>query len=275
MKNQGNISISANTKIGALLKLHPGALEAIIRISPKFSKLRNPVLRKLIASRTSIATAAKLGGCTVEEFFQQLEPLGFDVDHTVIPVAETGYKKVPVFIKTADPARIVALDVRPILESAKDPLDIILKELRGLKPGYILKIINSFEPTPLIRLLGKKGFESYSEFVHEELVNTYFHKISDSSFAGDAGSLADQDSWEKILERFKGNLESIDVRNLEMPLPMHAILEALDHLPQDKALYVYHKRIPVFLLPEIEDRQFSYRIREINESEVHLLIFKE
>ncbi|RYZ25802.1 MAG: DUF2249 domain-containing protein, partial [Chitinophagaceae bacterium] len=56
--------------------------------------------------------------------------------------------------------------------------------------------------------------------------------------------------------------------------PMLAILEALDHLPNETALYVYHKRIPVFLLPELAQKGFEYRIKEINEGEVHLLIFK-
>ena len=61
--------------------------------------------------------------------------------------------------------------------------------------------------------------------------------------------------WDEILDRFKGNLETVDVRELEMPLPMHTILEALETLPADKALFVYHKRIPVFLLPELEEQQ--------------------
>jgi hypothetical protein len=45
-------------------------------------------------------------------------------------------------------------------------------------------------------------------------------------------------------------------------------------LPTDKALFVYHKRIPVFLLPELEEQQFSYRIKEISDGEVQLLIYK-
>ena len=78
-----------------------------------------------------------------------------------------------------------------------------------------------------------------------------------------------------ILHRFNGRLETIDVRNLEMPLPMHSIMEALESLPAAKALFVYHKRIPVFLLPELEEQKFSYRIREISEGEVNLLIYKD
>ena len=64
------MTINANTKIAALLKANPDALEAIISISPKFNKLKNPLLRKLMASRTSISMASKVAGCSVKHFFE-------------------------------------------------------------------------------------------------------------------------------------------------------------------------------------------------------------
>ena len=64
------------------------------------------------------------------------------------------------------------------------------------------------------------------------------------------------------------------MRGLEMPQPMHKILSSLDEIPADHALYVYHKRIPVYLLPELSDRGFEYRFKEIGDGEVHLLIYK-
>jgi hypothetical protein len=60
-----------------------------------------------------------------------------------------------------------------------------------------------------------------------------------------------------------------------MPGPMMAILDAIESLPPETALFVYHKRIPVFLLPELKEKKFDYRIKEIADNEVHLLIFKE
>lgn len=77
-----------------------------------------------------------------------------------------------------------------------------------------------------------------------------------------------------LLEKYKNKMVNIDVRQLEMPGPMMAILEKLEKLDSDKALYVHHKRIPVFLLSELKDRKFEYRIKEISDSEVFLLIFK-
>ena len=270
------MTINANTKIASLLKHNADALEAIVSISPKFAKLKNPILRKVIAARTSIAMASKLGGCSVGDFFKKLQPLGFDIDTTGVEM-EKKYenKPVPVFMKNIAADKMIEMDVRSIIESGKDPLDIIVKKVKSLETGAVLKIINSFEPTPLMHLLGNQGFESYTETISDELVNTYFYKKDDLTILPGNNKTDYLKGWEAILNRFKDKLVTIDVRALEMPLPMHTILEALNILPTDKALFVYHKRIPVFLLPELEEQQFSYRIKEISDAEVHLLIYKD
>ncbi|MBK6635659.1 MAG: DUF2249 domain-containing protein [Chitinophagaceae bacterium] len=270
------ITINANTKIAGLIKQHPDALETIVSISPKFKKLRNPILRKVIAGRTSIAMASRIGGCSVDDFFNRLQPLGFDIDTTAVVTEKAGEdKRVPEFMNNIPADKITELDVRPVIDNGKDPLSFILQKVKALETGSVLKIINSFEPTPLMLLLGKQGFESYAEVISDELVNTYFYKQADKPMLF-KDNVADYSSgWDEILNRFNGKLETVDVRELEMPLPMHTILESLNSLPVDKALYVYHKRIPVFLLPELEEMQFSYRIKEVSDGEVHLLIYKD
>jgi hypothetical protein len=82
-ENKKEMQINSKTKIADLLKFHPDALEAIITLSPDFKKLRNPVLRKLMAGRTSIGMASKIGGCKPEDFFEILKPLGFVSDNSV------------------------------------------------------------------------------------------------------------------------------------------------------------------------------------------------
>ena len=268
------MTINANTKISALLKQYPESLEAIVSISPKFEKLRNPFLRKLMAGRTTIAMASKLGGCSVNDFFKKLQPLGFEIDADTKELL-TEKIAAPGFLKNIDAENIIDLDVRPVIESGKDPLSIILQNIKQLKTGQVFKIINTFEPTPLMHLLGKQGFESYSDEVGPGLIYTYFYKANSETVSIQSKAEANSNDWEKILDRFKDQLVTVDVRQLEMPLPMHTIIDALNNLPAGKALYVYHKRIPVFLLPELEERKFSFRIKEINTSEVHLLIFKD
>src|SRR5690554_5888676 len=92
------MKINATTKIATLLKHDLRAMEAIIRLSPKFEKLKNPLLRKLLAGRTSIAMASKIGGCKVTDFFEQLKPLGFEVEGSSV---EEDYREaaMPDFLK--------------------------------------------------------------------------------------------------------------------------------------------------------------------------------
>ena len=265
--------IDANTKIAALLKENPDALEAIISISSKFNKLRNPLLRKLMAARTSINMASKVGGCTVNDFFKKLEPLGFTVDKNIVADDSAEPKQVPEFVKNIPVANIVELDVRAEIESGKDPLSLIMKAVKPLQPGQVLKLINSFEPVPLILLLEKQGFETYAETINNNLVHTFFHKSQATPFKEEDTSKA-SDGWDEMLQLFTDKMETVDVRQLEMPLPMLTILDALEKLPEEKALYVIHKRIPVFLLPELTERKFDYRIKEVADGEVYLLIFR-
>lgn len=265
-------SINPDTKIAALLRQDARALEAIISLSSRFEKLRNPLLRKLMAGRASIRMASRIGGVTMEDFFSKLEALGFQVDRSGQNPDETENRTTPEFLKDLSPDRTIALDVRPEIESGKDPLHLILEKIKDLKPGQVLKLVNSFEPVPLIVLLQKQGFESHVEVISPDLVVTWLYSNNPVEIQGlDPAKSMD---WDTVLKRFDHKLQNIDVRQLEMPLPMLTILETLEQLPPDQALYVHHKRIPLFLLPELADRHFDYRVKEVSDQEIHLLIFR-
>lgn len=267
--------INDKTKIAALLKHNPDALEAIVSLSPDFEKLRNPILRRLMAPRASIAMAARIGGCTVQDFFDKLRPLGFEGDTSVKEEAAPR-KALPPLLQAVPEEQLVVLDVRPILAGGKDPLNLILQTVKSLKQGQVLKIVNTFEPTPLMGVLKKQGFDSYADVVGEKLVETWFYKTNEAVPAAPqaAGPTFNAGEWEESVKRFEGKMQTVDVRHLEMPLPMTTILEKLEHLSPGEALYVYHKKVPVFLLNELKDRAFEYRIQELGEGQVHLLIFK-
>ena len=266
--------INANTKISKILKQNPEALEAIISINPKFEKLRNPLLRKLMAARTSIGMASKIGGLSVEKFFEKLQPLGFEPDRKAEQEVHKEKPTLPAFFSSLNPDQIIELDVRPIIEAGEDPLSLIVEKVKSIPKGSALKIMNSFEPTPLISLLKKQGFESYVDAIDDQLVVTYFYRIGDAPLKINE-SKNNSEGWDELLKQFEGKMQTVDVRNLEMPQPMMTILESIEKLPAGNALFVYHKRIPVFLLPELKERKFDYRIKEEAPNEVRLMIFKD
>lgn len=55
------------------------------------------------------------------------------------------------------------LDVRPYHERGEEPFAAIMQAVESLAPGQPFLLINSFEPVPLLRVLGKRGFESRCE----------------------------------------------------------------------------------------------------------------
>ena len=268
--------ISPQTKIAALLKHHPDALEAIVTLSPDFKKLRDPILRGIMAGRTTISMASKIGGCRPDDFYRVLKPYGFEIDESsatgedVLPER----KPLPASLQNITSENFVVLDVRSMLAEGNDPLKFIQQTVKNLVDGQVLKIVNTFEPTPLIKLLEKQGFESYTDVVDQELIETYFYRTGFKKDAPKEITTEELTDWDLQLEKYSNRLQQIDVRHLDMPQPMMAILEGLETLPEDAALFVHHKRIPVYLLTELKDRNFDYRIKSISNNEVHLLIFR-
>src|SRR5690606_33198328 len=172
-------------------------------------------------------------------------------------------RQLPAFLTSIAPDNMVKLEVRRGMEGGKDPLGMIMEAVRALRKGQLLKIINTFEPAPLMLLLEKQGFESFADTISADRVDTYFYKKEEVLPA--TGSLPGkgEKGWDALLQSFNGNMQALDVRQMPMPGPMLAILEALDTLPENTALFVYHKRVPVFLLPELEQRSFAYRVKEV------------
>jgi len=171
---------------------------------------------------------------------------------------------------------LVSLDVRPTLDSGEDPFKIIMKAIKVLKEEEILQIINTFEPIPLIRKLESKGYESWTERPSEVVVHTFF-KLNPTKWVDNEVEEVVKKSktnFEEQLTFFGDNIRVIDVRNLEMPEPMVTILKEIETLKKDQALYVDHKKIPQFLLPELEQRDFDILYKEIDCNHTVLLIYK-
>lgn len=268
--------INEKTKISQLLKANPDALEAIISISPDFKKLRNPVLRRLMAGRTTIKMASKIGGCLPKDFLIALSPLGFEWDDSDSGEEEIARKPFPQYLNQLSKAQIVVLDVRSMIQNAEDPLRPIQKKIKELQPEQALCVINTFEPAPLISLLEKQGYQAFVDQVEAERFDTYFYREDGSGFEEiKTEAISHADDWEATLKHWEGRMLDVDVRQLEMPGPMMTILETLESMPDEKALYVYHKKVPIFLLTELKDRGYEYRIKDVKEGEVYLIIFKK
>lgn len=267
--------IDENTKISKIISNNPEAIEKIVSLSKHFEKLRIPILRKTLASRVSIKQAAKIGGVRVQVFFEKLAPLGFTYDSSMIPKIEPPEERKEDKTENHFFENIVELDVREMLRQNKDPFNLIMDTLEKLPKNGTLNIINTFEPIPLINILSKKGYIHYVNPIEKALVHTYFKKedtLNHKTINSKDPEMSDQSTG--ILNLYKNRIREIDVRELEMPLPMSTILNELNNLPHDYLLFVHHKKVPKFLFPELAEREFQWLIQEIKEGDVKLFIFK-
>jgi uncharacterized protein (DUF2249 family) len=265
--------VNKDTKISEILREKPEAIEAIAQINRHFKKLQNPFLRKMLAPRVNVAAAAQVGNATINELLKVLEQIGFHVKYENNS-EETNNNTIDTDMERTN---IVDLDVRPILDSGIDPFNVIMDGLKTLKDGETLKIINTFEPIPLLNIIKKKGYEYESERPKDGIVHTFIKKNDAEAVVEEAApTVNDNDlSYEGLERKYEGKLSEIDVRDLEMPMPMVTILEAIETLEEGHALYVHHKRLPQYLLPELKEREFDYKAQEVDDDNMKLIIFRK
>ncbi len=268
--------IDAKTKISKLIEVNEETIEVISSINKHFRKLKNPFLRKALAPRVNISDAARIGGVPVCVMIDKLKEIGFETTddcgcETVSPKDKYRLKE-----KKSDMKRdtVIELDVRPILDGGTDPFEAIMAKLKVIDERDTLLIINTFEPIPLLNILKKKGYAYETERPENGLVYTYLEK-TDEEEKEEVRTEADMEFDFKMAEqKFAGKMKEIDVRDLEMPMPMVTILEEIEKIGDGNALYVHHKKLPQYLIPEMEDRGYKWVSDEIDEANIKLIIFK-
>lgn len=66
----------------------------------------------------------------------------------------------------------------------------------------------------------------------------------------------------------------LDNRGLEPPMPMVRTLEALESLGAGEVLKIHNDRVPVYLLPQLEERGATYEVAEQSDGSAIVTINK-
>ncbi len=170
--SQNKIPITPETKISKLLDHYPQLESVLIEITPTFKKLKNPVLRKTIARVTTIRQAAKIGEISVSEIINRLRrEVGINDFFEDEQESDVSSEKTPDWI---DAKKVVkTINARPILDRGEEPVTIVIKEIKKLNAGEILKLENTFLPEPLIDKAKRLGYKVWSQKSENEFL-TYF-----------------------------------------------------------------------------------------------------
>ena len=339
--------IHRQTRIATIIAADGRVIETLIALSPRFKKLRNPVLRKVMAGQVTVAMAARIAGLGEEQILLALQKLGLPVK---LPDSRThgegrdpaseqpraggrsgpagtgwpgdggpgaGGYGVEDEILSENPGaatardiyaglpseRITFLDVRPMMERGQEPLSAILDVVPRIAPGEGLCIVNSFPPEPLLPLLAHKGLTGYivsvdghyeARFVNslQSFASAAPSRFTDRPSARPSGNRA-EDSRQAFAEPVssadnqgmepmamevslsKSVVIRMDVRGGRPPGPMIRIMGCLEQMKPEQVLYVFHDRMPRFLLPQLVEAGYSYRISERGPQDVRILIGRQ
>lgn len=146
------------------------------------------------------------------------------------------------------------MDVRPVLANGEDPFALVVAHSSGVADGGTMVIDAPFNPSPLRKALAGRGFSSYARKLAEGHWRVFFRKdgAADWERHAEVGVLPE---GAFIWEEDDGI--HIDVRKLQPPQPMLAVLRVLEAEDGARQVIVHHERMPHFLLPELAERGWA------------------
>jgi uncharacterized protein (DUF2249 family) len=152
-------------------------------------------------------------------------------------------------------AAIRELDVRPLLRAGEEPFHKIMETVASLAPGEGLRLLATFKPTPLLQVLGSKGFNHEARPIDGGDWEVIFRPAQAAMApAGSTAPSTDGSEW-------PAPTQHMDNRDLDPPEPMVRILAATEAMKPGDVLSALLCREPTFLLPELAKRGHSWRGR--------------
>ena len=176
MSGNKALIITPKTRVGELLEAYPHLEPVLMELSPTFSKLKNPVLRKTIGKVATPQQAAALGNIPLSEIINTLRfEVGQEMFNESNIQGEINFQEPEWF--NEDKAT-VKFDATSLINVGQNPMQEIFKHLEKTGPGEIFILTTPFVPAPIIELILKKGYVHYCHQSGQEKWNTYFSSLT-------------------------------------------------------------------------------------------------
>lgn len=271
--------IAATDRVSDVLARDESLVDVFVRLAPHFAKLRNRMMRRVMARLVTVEQAAQTAGIPVADLLRELngahglrgaslDTSGSDVSRHSTAVAA------PASDSPTRPlhAPVVELDVRDDLRSGREPFSRIMTAVGALRDGEVLELRATFEPVPLLAVLAKRGFAHETRPHAADDWSVWFWRPA--SAAADVASVAPSppDLAEEV--RADPRVVWLDVRGLEPPEPLLRTLAALETLPVGHELVQVNARVPQLLFPMLAERGFACDVDESRADRVLVRIWR-
>jgi uncharacterized protein (DUF2249 family) len=186
--------VSPSDRVSDVLARDERLVEVFARQTPHFAKLRNPMMRRVMARLVTVEQAARICGAPAESLVHELNrALGIEerddangaadrIGHGIGEHATGAPAEARAPIDDPDesgsfPAagapdapfslppetHVVELDVREDLRLGREPFSRIMRAVGELREDQALRLRATFEPVPLFAVMEKRGFEHHAE----------------------------------------------------------------------------------------------------------------
>jgi len=247
------------TRMSDALALRPELRTLLPAFHPAFERLNHPVLGRVLPRLVTVADAARVAGVDPLALLAAMNLPGSQ-GHPPVP-ADRSPTPPPIWLSAAVP---VIFDARPQLAAGEEPFAAIMARLHALRPGEVLTVQAPFEPAPLLRLMGTRGWRTHGTWAPEAFEASFERPLE----LGDAPVSVPA---ERIARDAAGL--TLDVRGLEPPEPMRLVLATLDG---DDALplRILHHREPALLYPRLAERGLRWSVVQIGDH-VEILVDRQ
>lgn len=172
-KENIDLAITPDTKVGELLDSFPFLEPVLIELAPVFTKLKSPVLRKTIAKVTSLRQAATVGQIPISKLINELRrAAGVDSEENF--ESESWKLNAPKIEEEVIPS--VVYDATQDLEDGIHPGGKVVAGVSKLNTGEIYLLITPFTPAPLIDKMKEKGHTVWTKKAGGNKFETYIKK---------------------------------------------------------------------------------------------------
>lgn len=269
--------IRADDRVAMILREDESLIDVLAALSPAFERLRNPAMRKVMARLVTVEQAARMAGLDAQHLVDQL-----NAHRRGAPVAAAdaardashrahGQAAEPPALAAIPAERRIVLDVRDELRAGNEPFRAIMTALRERPDDGALAVRAIFEPVPLYTVMRRQGLVHYTEELGPEDWRVWFY-ADGSEPAADRPDAEPETAPGVAVPAATDDVVVLDVRGLEPPEPMMRTLAALEQLPAGGTLVQLNLRVPQFLLPLLEERGFTYEVREQDAELVRVFI---
>lgn len=180
--------ITEDDTVYDVISKYPQLKEVLVKISPKYQRLYNPVIFNTVAKLTPLKKAASIGNIYLKEMLYRLnDAIGkgnefLSYFKSQIPKMQEEFLKKQFSGKTQESGKpawmnkaadFEVFDARTI---DGEPFTHIMDKAGSIKQGKGFVLVQKFEPAPIIAYLGTQGFDNWVEKEAEDRVKVYFYK---------------------------------------------------------------------------------------------------